>query len=78
MPWIWAALKAPVTIMLRLGINIHSTGSCMVDPTNHLEPVGHSRGIVPQIKRKGETALNRFLGGNSGVGMVDSTRGTAG
>ena len=49
----WASSQAPVTNVVRLGINSHTIGSCMVSPTNYLEWVLHSRGnSYPNKKEK--------------------------
>ena len=51
--WNWASSQAPVTIVVRLGISVHSSGSCKVGPTTLLERVVHSRGnSSPNIKEK--------------------------
>ena len=49
----WASSQAPVTIVVRLGISVHSSGSCKVGSTTLLEKVVHSRGnSSPNIKEK--------------------------
>ena len=50
--WSWAASQETVTTMVRLGISIYTTGSCLVGIPNHLELVDHKRGNSSPGKKK--------------------------
>ena len=63
--------------MVGLGIIIYSSGSCIVDPTNHLQQMVNSRGNSSKKNRKDKRHQIEFLGGNSSASMVGSSSSTA-
>ena len=70
-----SSLQETVTIVVRLGINMHNSRSCIVGPTKLSSQVARGNNS-PKIKEK-KSELYDFFGINTSASSTGSGAGTA-